>query len=281
VVTSLALIETNFLIHIQLLFIEIMAYNKYVFCLTFLCFFVLDAALVQGGATKETSDPVVLRSGVTLREFDENVQRAAAQTSIQDCLCQCHWQTFRDRYGRTHGNCKSTDHTKAQWCYVRSPVKTYLGNHGYSTCSDLQRSGRYPGMTWSYQACATPYLTDDVCSYLLQSHYNNHNNGNYRNPIKPRIGENTNEGNFKDKDGKIKQGNKWQKFPSGITLTGSRPNFQQNSKDENIDEKTTAKPHKPTSFENRSTTPKPHKPTSFGNRSTTPKNVDVDAVVFG
>ena len=62
--------------------------------------------IVQGGSANETSDPVVLRSGITLREFDENVQRAAAQTSIQDCLCQCHWQTFRDRYGRTHGNCK-------------------------------------------------------------------------------------------------------------------------------------------------------------------------------
>lgn len=259
-----------------------MAYNIYVSYLSFLCFFLLDVALVQGGSAKEASDPVVLRSGITLREFDEDVQRAAAQTSIRDCLCQCHWQTFRDRYGRTHGNCKSTDHTKAQWCYVRSPVKTYLGNHGYSTCSDLQKSGRYPRMAWSYQACATPYLTDDVCSYLLQSHYNNNNNGhngNYRNSIKPRIGENTNEGNFKDKDGKIKQGNKWQKFPSVISLVGSRPHFQQNSKDKNIDEKTTPKPHKPTASENRNTTPKAHKHTASENRNTTPKNPD--AVVFG
>jgi hypothetical protein len=35
-------------------------------------------------------------------------------------------------------------------------------------------------MTWSYQACATPYLTSDVCSYLLQNYYSNNNNGNYR-----------------------------------------------------------------------------------------------------
>jgi len=181
----------------------------------------LNINQVRAGSANETSDPILLRSGVILRQFDnETVVRAAAQTSIQDCLCQCHWQTFRDRYGRTHGNCKSTDQTGAQWCYVRTPVKTYLGNHGHSTCSDLQRSGRYPGMVWSYQACATPYLTSDVCSYLLQSYYSNNNNGNYRNPIKPRIGETQVEGIYKDpKDGKIKKGNKWLKFPSSIGLT--------------------------------------------------------------
>merc|ERR1712038_1264532 len=198
----------------------IMLYMNSVFCMTFLCFLLLEVAQVRGGAANETSDPVVLRSGIILREFDENVPRAAAQVSIRDCLCQCHWQTFRDRYGRTHGNCKSTDHTKAQWCYVRTPVKTYLGNHGHSTCSDLQRSGRYPGMTWSYQACATPYLTDDVCSYLLQNHYSNNNNGNYRNPIKPRIRDSQVEGVYEDpEDGKIKKGNKWQNFPTTISLT--------------------------------------------------------------
>ena len=62
--------------------------------------------IVRGGAANETSDPIVLRSGIALREFDENVLRAAAQISIRDCLCQCHWQTFRDRYRRIHGNCK-------------------------------------------------------------------------------------------------------------------------------------------------------------------------------
>merc|ERR1711902_184259 len=87
---------------------------------------------------------------------------------------------------------------------------TYLGNHGHSTCSDLQRSGRYPGMTWSYQACATPYLTSDVCSYLLQSYYSNNNNGNYRNPIKPRIRDSQVEGVYEDPEyGKIKKGTKW------------------------------------------------------------------------
>jgi len=257
-----------------------MNYHKSVVCLFFLCFLIFDVA--QGGSTNETSNPVVLRSGITLREFDENVQRAAAQTSIQDCLCQCHWQTFRDRYGRTHGNCKSTDHTKAQWCYVRTPVQTYLGNHGHSTCSDLQRSGRYPGMTWSYQACATPYLTDDVCSYLLQNYYNNNNNGNYRNPIKPRIGENNNEGNFRDKDGKIKKGNKWQKFPSVITLLGARPQSKDTSKINTLkDKKTTPTPQKVSSPVIRTTTPRSQKVSPAVTRTTTPKNVDKDAVVFG
>merc|ERR1712018_266809 len=206
---------------ITVLFIIIMMLrNIFFFVTTILCVFVLNINKVHAGSANETSDPIVLRSGVILRQFNDTVQRAAAQTSIQDCLCQCHWQTFRDRYGRTHGNCKSTDQTNARWCYVRTPVKTYLGNHGHSTCSDLQRSGRYPGMTWSYQACATPYLTSDVCSYLLQSYYSNNNNGNYRNPIKPRIGESQVEGVFKDpQDGKIKKGNKWLKFPSTISLT--------------------------------------------------------------
>merc|ERR1712018_45864 len=248
-----------------LFIIIMMLRNIFFFVTTILCVFVLNINKVHAGSANETSDPIVLRSGVILRQFNDTVQRAAAETSIQDCLCQCHWQTFRDRYGRTHGNCKSTDQTNARWCYVRTPVKTYLGNHGHSTCSDLQRSGRYPGMTWSYQACATPYLTDDVCSYLLQNHYSNNNNGNYRNPIKPRIGENNNEGNFSDKDGKLKKGNKWQKFPSVITLAGSRPQFQQKSKDKTIDEKTT----------------KASIVTSSEIRSTTPKNLDHDAVVFG
>ena len=70
-------------------------------------------------------------------------------------------------------------HNGAQWCYVRTPVQTYLGNHGHSTCSDLQRSSRYENMVWSYQACVTPYLTSEVCSYLLQNHRETNDDGNY------------------------------------------------------------------------------------------------------
>merc|ERR1711944_116074 len=105
-----------------------------IFCLLTIQLFVvfLNTDKVQAGIANETSDPIVLRIGVDLKEFNnETILRAAAQTSIQDCLCQCHWQTFRDRYGRTHGNCKSTDQTGGRWCYVRTPVKTYLGNHGH------------------------------------------------------------------------------------------------------------------------------------------------------
>jgi len=237
---------------------------------TTLCVLLSNINKVQAGAANETSDPIVLRSGVVLRQFNETVLRAAAQTNIQDCLCQCHWQTFRDRYGRTHGNCKSTDQTQARWCYVRTPVKTYLGNHGHSTCSDLQRSGRYPGMTWSYQACATPYLTSDVCSYLLQNYYNNNNNGNYRNPIKPRIGESAVEGFFKDpQDGKIKKGNKWLKFPSSISITDilKKPTVDKNEDNQSVESGLSFKEKTKDSTKTSTTTPS--------------KQKTGDAVVFG
>merc|ERR1712226_61139 len=71
-----------------------------------LCLLLFTINTAYGGATNETSNPVVLRSGPILQEFGDDVPRAAAQISIRDCLCQCHWQTFRDRYGKTHGNCK-------------------------------------------------------------------------------------------------------------------------------------------------------------------------------
>ena len=42
----------------------------------------------------------------------------------------------------------------------------------------------------------------------------------YRNPIKPRIRDSQVEGVYEDpEDGKIKKGNKWQKFPTTISLT--------------------------------------------------------------
>merc|ERR1712038_2226373 len=198
------------------------------FLLTIQLFIIfLNTDRVQAGIANETSDPIVLRSGVDLKELDnETVLRAAAQTSIQDCLCQCHWQTFRDRYGRTHGNCMSTDQTGGRWCYIRTPVITNFGDHGYSTCSDQERSGRYPGMTWSYQACATPTLKSSECTYLLYNHRQT-NNAVYKNSIKPRVGENSNEGYFRDENGTIKKGTKWVKFPSVITLGESRPQLEE------------------------------------------------------
>merc|ERR1712088_950008 len=120
---------------------------KLIFCLRnkmfdysiLLCLLLFIIKRAYGGATNETSNPVALRSGPILQEFGDDVPRAAAQISIRDCLCQCHWQTFRDRYGKTHGNCKST-HNGAQWCYVRTPVQTYLGYHGHTKLVSLLTS---------------------------------------------------------------------------------------------------------------------------------------------
>merc|ERR1712198_706592 len=70
--------------------------------------------------------------------------RAASQQV--NCGCQCSNLTFRDKYGRAQGNCKSADHTGAKWCYV---------NSWSSPCQDKQRSKRF-GKPWSYEACATP-----------------------------------------------------------------------------------------------------------------------------
>merc|ERR1711915_597599 len=62
------------------------------------------------------------------------------------CGCQCSDLVWQDKYGTVHGNCRSADHTKAKWCYVKEG----------STCSDLVPSARHPRNPWSYQACATP-----------------------------------------------------------------------------------------------------------------------------
>merc|ERR1712198_706641 len=70
--------------------------------------------------------------------------RAASQQV--NCGCQCSNLTFRDKYGRVQGNCKSADHTGAKWCYV---------NSWSSPCQDKQRSKRF-NKPWSYAACATP-----------------------------------------------------------------------------------------------------------------------------
>merc|ERR1711915_403290 len=62
------------------------------------------------------------------------------------CGCQCSDLVWQDKYGTIHGNCRSADHTKAKWCYVKEG----------STCFDLVPSARHPRNPWSYQACATP-----------------------------------------------------------------------------------------------------------------------------
>merc|ERR1711915_375218 len=83
-----------------------------------------------------------------------------AASPYTNCGCQCSSLTFGDKSGRVQGNCKSADHTGAQWCYVDTSVP--------STCQDLSyTSVRFPGKPWSYEACATP-----ACGY---------NNGGFSN----------------------------------------------------------------------------------------------------
>merc|ERR1711915_607459 len=92
------------------------------------------------------------------------------------CGCQCSNLSFRDSWGKSHGNCKSADATGALWCYV-DPYN--------SDCNDLAYSNRahanpsYNNKRWSYQACDTPPLSDPRCGY--GGGYNNggYNNGGY------------------------------------------------------------------------------------------------------
>merc|ERR1712121_291853 len=73
-----------------------------------------------------------------------------------NCGCQCSDLTFRDKYNRVQGNCKTADNTGAQWCYTE---------YG-STCEDQQRSTRFgrQGKTWRYQACSTPSIYSAQCA---------------------------------------------------------------------------------------------------------------------
>merc|ERR1711872_28541 len=73
-----------------------------------------------------------------------------------NCGCQCSDLTFRDKYNRVQGNCKTADNTGAQWCYTE---------YG-STCEAQQRSTRFgrQGKTWSYQACSTPSIYSAQCA---------------------------------------------------------------------------------------------------------------------
>merc|ERR1712080_802052 len=73
-----------------------------------------------------------------------------------NCGCQCSDLTFRDKYNKIQGNCKTADNTGAQWCYTE---------YG-STCEDQQRSTRFGGQgkTWSYQACSTPSIYSAQCA---------------------------------------------------------------------------------------------------------------------
>merc|ERR1712223_2190471 len=95
----------------------------------------------------------------TAEEKDVGLRAAAGGAN---CGCQCDITTFKDKYGRINGNCKSTD-KGAVWCYVKDR----------STCTDLQTSTRFNKL-WSFEACATP----EPDSYECRGYNNGYHNGN-------------------------------------------------------------------------------------------------------
>merc|ERR1712215_221013 len=102
----------------------------------------------MGHGRKMVSRQVNLAVGILILLVKLNAQKTgnrAASTQV-NCGCQCSNLTFRDKYGKVQGNCKSADHTGAKWCYV--------GGWG-SPCQDKRNSKRF-NKPWSYEACATP-----------------------------------------------------------------------------------------------------------------------------
>merc|ERR1712115_421722 len=96
---------------------------------------------------------VTILSSTAVMALTPNTKAASTRVN---CGCQCSSLTFRDKYNRIQGNCKTSDNTGAQWCYTEPG----------STCEDLQRSIRFgaQGRTWSYQACSTPSIHSSQCS---------------------------------------------------------------------------------------------------------------------
>ena len=102
-------------------------------------------SLTTKKSSKMTILPVLLSSFFLATVNSLAVEKAASPyTNIG---CQCSSLTFVDSSGHIQGNCKSVDHTGAQWCYV---------DHLPSSCQDLVHSARFPNNPWSYEACATP-----------------------------------------------------------------------------------------------------------------------------
>ena len=73
--------------------------------------------------------------------------KAASPYLNLGCQCVSPSLTYLDSLGLTQGNCLTTDHTGARWCYV---------DLRHTTCTDLVISHRFPGKAFSYEACATP-----------------------------------------------------------------------------------------------------------------------------
>merc|ERR1712156_1214270 len=119
--------------------------------------------------------------------------RAPSRLTIEDCLCQCESQVFVDKFGRTNGNCKSTDSSGKRWCYlkdVQNLIGTYRSSHRSwnswttvqaaspvsTTCRDGRTSQQFQGKVYGYHACGTPELNSYECQQLLNGGGNNNNN---------------------------------------------------------------------------------------------------------
>merc|ERR1712012_1102091 len=116
--------------------------------------------------------------------------RAPSRLTIEDCLCQCESQVFVDKFGRTNGNCKSTDSSGKRWCYlkdVQNLIGTYRSSHRSrnswttvqaaspvsTTCRDGRTSQQFQGKVYGYHACGTPELYSQQCQQLLNGGGNN------------------------------------------------------------------------------------------------------------
>merc|ERR1712215_486432 len=102
----------------------------------------------MGHGRKMVSRQVNLAVGILILLVKLNAQKTGnrAASSQVNCGRRSSNLTFRDKYGKVQGNCKSADHTGAKWCYV--------GGWG-SPCQDKRNSKRF-NKPWSYEACATP-----------------------------------------------------------------------------------------------------------------------------
>merc|ERR1711915_868788 len=100
---------------------------------------------------------------VDLRAAAPAFAAAAAANGGDNCYCQCSSFTYRNSYGKLHGNCKSS-WNGAQWCYI---------DERYNDCQDIANSSKFGGKRWSYEACATPALNSYQCRNI---------NINYDNP---------------------------------------------------------------------------------------------------
>merc|ERR1711994_980399 len=109
----------------------------------------------------------------------------------------CESQVFVDKFGRTNGNCKSTDSSGKRWCYlkdVQNLIGTYRSSHRSwnswttvqsaspvsTTCRDGRTSQQFQGKVYGYHACGTPELNSYECQQLLNGGGNN-NCGSWNN----------------------------------------------------------------------------------------------------